>query len=95
LLIGDSQVEYLKTPVYNYCLNNNYKLVASVAWYSSTTGAWASGDTLEKFITKYKPDFVIIALGLNELFVKNIEPRRKYIQAIIGLVQLRGRKMKA
>lgn len=86
LLIGDSQVEFLKTPIYNYCLNNNYKLVASIAWYSSTTAAWATGDTLEKFIIKYKPDFVIIVLGLNELFIKNMEPRRKYIETITNTI---------
>jgi hypothetical protein len=82
MLIGDSQVEYLKSPVYNYCANNNYQLVATVVWYSSTTVAWATSDTLDKFIAEYKPDYVIIALGLNELFIPNFESRRKHVRAI-------------
>lgn len=82
LLIGDSQVEFLRTSVYNFCLNNNYNLVASVAWYGSTTAAWAGNDTLERFIQTYHPDFVICALGLNEVLTPNVEPRRKYIRAI-------------
>jgi hypothetical protein len=83
LLIGDSQVEFLRTSVYNFCLNNNYNLVASIAWYGSTTAAWASNDTLEKYIETYHPDFVICALGLNEVLTPSVEPRRKYIRTII------------
>ncbi len=90
LFIGDSQVEYLKSPVYNYCANNNYELVATVVWYSSTTLAWASGDTLENFIAEYDPDFVIIALGLNELFIKNMESRRKHIRTITNKIAERN-----
>ncbi len=82
LLIGDSQVEFLRTSVYNFCVDNHYKLVASVAWYGSTTAAWASDDTLDKYMDKYKPDFVILALGLNEVLTPNVEPRRKYIREI-------------
>lgn len=83
LLIGDSQVEFLRASVYNFCLNNNYKLVASVAWYGSTTAAWASNDTIDSYLTKYKPDFVICALGLNEVLTPNVEPRRKFIDTIV------------
>lgn len=89
LFIGDSQVEYLKSPVYNYCVNNNYQLVATVVWYSSTTAAWASGDTLDNFITQYDPDFIIIALGLNELFIPNKESRRTHIRSIEKIIGAR------
>ncbi|HTF03850.1 MAG TPA: hypothetical protein VK826_07475 [Bacteroidia bacterium] len=82
LLIGDSQVEFLRASVYNYCRTNNYNLVASVVWYGSTTIAWGGTDTLDKYIKKYNPDFVICALGLNEIVIKNVEPRRKYIQTM-------------
>ncbi|CAN5814532.1 hypothetical protein BH11BAC7_BH11BAC7_02170 [soil metagenome] len=86
LLIGDSQTEYLKSPVYNYCINNNYELVATVVWYSSTTVSWATSDTLDQFLEKYDPDFVIIALGLNELFIPNFESRRKHVRAITNTI---------
>jgi hypothetical protein len=90
LFIGDSQVEFLKSPVYNYCINNNYQLVGTVVWYSSTTEAWATGDTLDNFITQYDPDFVIIALGLNELFTPNMESRRKHIRTIKKIIAARN-----
>ena len=83
LLIGDSQVEFLRTSVYNFCVDNNYKLIASVAWYGSTTAAWSANDTMDAFLDKYKPDFVICAIGLNEVLTSNVEPRRKYIDEII------------
>ncbi len=83
LLIGDSQVEFLRSSVYNFCVNNNYELVASIAWYGSTTAAWASNDTITRYLETYKPDFVICALGLNEVLTPSVEPRRKYIQTIV------------
>jgi hypothetical protein len=82
LLIGDSQLEGLRLPVYNYCKWNNLKLVASVVWYGSTTKQWGSTDTLSNLLRKYKPSLVIIALGLNELFVKDFEKRKEYINTI-------------
>lgn len=82
MLFGDSQVEFLRNPVYNYCLNNNCELVGSVVWYGSTTIAWGNGDSLKKYLDKFKPEFVFCALGLNEVVVPNVEPRKKYIQTI-------------
>ncbi|HTL80055.1 MAG TPA: hypothetical protein VL651_00045 [Bacteroidia bacterium] len=85
-LFGDSQVEFLRTSVYNFCLDNKYQLVAAIAWYGSTTEAWANCDTLDAYLEKYKPDFVICALGLNEVLTPSVEPRRKYIRAITGKI---------
>ena len=82
LFVGDSQLENLRKPVRKRLMDNNYQLVASVIWYGSTTKQWANSDTLAYFISKYDPDFVIIALGLNEVFAKDIEERKKYAQSI-------------
>lgn len=82
LFVGDSQLENLRKPVKKRLMDNKYQLVASVVWYGSTTKQWANTDTLTYFISKYKPDFVLIALGLNEVFAKDLEERKKYAQSI-------------
>lgn len=82
LFVGDSQLENLRKPVRKRLMDNNYQLVASVVWYGSTTKQWANTDTLAYFISKYKPDFVLIALGLNEVHARDHERRKKYAQTI-------------
>jgi lysophospholipase L1-like esterase len=82
LFVGDSQLENLRKPVKKRLMDNEYQLVASVIWYGSSTKQWANSDTLAYFISKYNPDFVLIALGLNEVFAKDLEERKKYAQSI-------------
>jgi len=82
LFVGDSQLENLRKPVRKRLMDNNYQLVASVVWYGSTTKQWANSDTLSYFISKYKPDFVLVALGLNEVHARDHERRKKYAQTI-------------
>lgn len=82
LLIGDSQLENIRYPVRKRLMDNNYQLVGSVIWYGSSTKQWANSDTLAYFVAKYKPDFVLIALGLNELFVNDLDKRTAYAQQI-------------
>lgn len=78
LLIGDSQLENLRYWVRKSLLDNNYKLSASIIWYGSSTKQWALTDTLEYYFHQYQPDFVLIALGLNELFVNDLSNRELY-----------------
>lgn len=92
LLFGDSELDHLRSPVYNYCINNNCELVATIVWYGSTTVSWGEGDTLQKYLDMYKPDFVFCVLGLNELFIPNVEPRRKSVNAITQTVTNTGAK---
>lgn len=92
LLFGDSEVDYLRLPVYNYCRNNNCELVATVTWYGSTTVSWGETDSLRNYLEKYKPDFVFCVLGLNELFIPNVEPRRKSVHNIVNTIQQSGAK---
>jgi hypothetical protein len=82
LLIGDSQLENLRKPIRQRLMDNNYQLVGSVIWYGSSTKQWANSDTLNYFIAKFKPDFILIALGLNELFVNDIPKRTSYASNI-------------
>ena len=82
LFIGDSQLENLRFWVRKSLMDNNYQLAGSVIWYGSSTKQWASTDTLEYFYKKFKPDFILIALGLNELFVNDLEKRASYSKII-------------
>lgn len=84
LLIGDSQLEGLRDPVYGYCVGNNYKLISTVIWYGSSTRDWGRTDTIDYFIKKFRPSFIIFAIGLNELFVKDLDNRKTYMNTIIS-----------
>jgi hypothetical protein len=44
----------------------------AVTWYGSTTTAW-SGETMDYFMDKVKPTFIIYCVGSNELTSKNIK----------------------
>lgn len=92
LLFGDSELDHLRTPIYNYCKNNNCELVATITWYGSTTVKWGQSDTLQHYLDEYNPDFVICVLGLNELFIPNVEPRRESVRNIRNTVKASGAK---
>lgn len=82
LLFGDSMTILIGNRVAYYGAQNNYE-TNSVTWYSSNTKVWSECDTLEYFLDKFKPDFIIVTLGSNELFVRDIEKRQEYTEKII------------
>jgi hypothetical protein len=84
LLIGDSQLEGLKGPMNEYCIKNNHELTSIVIWYGSSTKNWALTDSMTHFIRKFKPTVVVAAIGLNEIFTRDLEKRRGYIQTLIS-----------
>jgi hypothetical protein len=81
LLIGDSMCEGLMYPLNDYCMENNHELFP-VVYYNSSTKSFGTTNTISSYIKKYKPTFIIVALGSNELFVKDISSRKKYIEDI-------------
>lgn len=85
LLLGDSMVEGLSKPFGRYAAMNGHDLT-SVVWYSSSSRTWAMTDTLEFFIKKYRPDFIMISLGGNELFVRDLNDRQKYVSDIVARI---------
>ncbi|HXC04045.1 MAG TPA: SGNH/GDSL hydrolase family protein, partial [Bacteroidia bacterium] len=84
MLIGDSQLEGLRMPVNTYCNANNCQLISTVMWYGSSTKQWGETDTLDYFINRYKPTVILIAIGLNELFVNDLDNRKLYIEDILA-----------
>lgn len=87
LIIGDSMLEGLNPRLAAYAEANGHTL-NSVIWYSSTTAYWGCCDTLQVFMRKFKPTFVFISLGANELFVSDIAAKRedmlKYFLSQVG-----------
>ena len=83
LFIGDSMLEGLSKRFEDYASRNSHKL-NTVIWYSSTSEIWANTDTLQYFLKKVDPSYVVICLGSNELFVKDAPRRKDYIKKIVG-----------
>lgn len=81
LIFGDSMTILVANRIAYYGKQNGYQ-VTSVTWYSSSTKVWGECDTLSHFIREYNPDFIIATLGSNELFIRNIEERSKYVETI-------------
>lgn len=76
LLIGDSMLEGLMKRVTDYRIFNGHHQ-KTVLWYSSSTKTYGSNDTLNHFIRTYKPTFIIMSLGSNEMFFPKIKEKRK------------------
>lgn len=86
LFIGDSMLEGLSPRLAAYAKENGHKLY-SVIWYSSTSEVWGETTKLAEYIEQFKPTYVFIALGANELFVRNIAERRdKFVKNIISQI---------
>lgn len=86
LLIGDSMLEGLGLRLNDYCQENGHTM-NSVIWYSSSTLWYGNCDTISYFIKKFDPTYVILVIGGNELFIRDIlKDRDTYAKHIIKQV---------
>lgn len=85
LIIGDSMTLNLALRLAEYAKHNGHDIHA-VNWDSSNTKIWASCDTLDAFINRYDVTYVFISLGSNELYLKNFNSRRPYIESILSKI---------
>lgn len=84
LFVGDSMLEGLCRRLAAYASHNGHKLY-TVIWYASSTEKWGTSPRLAQYMKTYKPDFVFICLGGNELFIKDIKKKRtKYVQKMVA-----------
>lgn len=74
LFIGDSMTGWLSERLEAYGTLNAFE-VSTVIWDGSTAPKWAKTGKLPVFIRTYKPDVVLICLGLNDMLAKNISAR--------------------
>jgi lysophospholipase L1-like esterase len=89
LLLGDSEAGGMKNVLNDYCQSNGHKLVATIEWYSATSVNFAKADTISKLIARYKPTFIFVMFGLNEVLARDAANRR----AMAKLFQKRLRKV--
>ena len=82
LFFGDSMLEGLTRRLVDYTEANGHDL-HTVVWYSSSSKLWAETDTLQHFIRKVKPSYIIVCLCGNELFVHDLDVRDRYIKTIL------------
>ncbi len=85
LLIGDSMAEWLRLRLARWLKEGGAKLY-SVIWPSSNLIWWAKSDTLDTLLATLNPDYVLICLGGNELFIPHIAQRRPYLERILAKV---------
>ncbi len=84
LFIGDSMLERLSPRIAASAEENGHQM-NTVIWYGSSTEVWATSGRAKECIQKYRPDYIIISLGGNELFVNDIIARRtKYVKQIVA-----------
>lgn len=84
LFIGDSMLEGLAPRLAAYCDKNGHSLV-EVIWYSSSTLCWGESGRLTELINKYKPNYIFVCLGANELYVPDIKrARRPFVRKILA-----------
>lgn len=76
ILIGDSESGGLRYPLNDYCLANGHKLVLSVEWYSATVFNFGRSDTIDKIIARFKPTYIFLVFGLNELYARDLKARK-------------------
>jgi|APGre2960657404_1045060.scaffolds.fasta_scaffold08073_2 hypothetical protein len=76
LLIGDSESGGLRYPLNDYCQANGHKLILSLEWYSATTFNFGRSDTIQKIIARYKPTYIFLVFGLNELYARDLKARK-------------------
>jgi hypothetical protein len=86
LFFGDSMIEGLSRRMKQYASENHHELL-NVIWYSSSTKIWAEHtDTLKHFMQEFQPTYIMICLGGNELFIKDLDKRDAYIKDILRTV---------
>lgn len=75
LFVGDSMVEGLSPRMAAYADAAGHKLF-TVIWYGSTTEKWGATHRLRQYVDRFRPDYVMICLGGNELFLRDVERQR-------------------
>lgn len=83
MIMGDSQCGGLCFPLNDYCVENGHRLIMSLVWNSATIMNYAYADTVNSLINKYKPTFIFLVLGLNEIEAKDLANRKKAADLLV------------
>ena len=85
LLFGDSMAELLALRFADYANANGHELTC-VSWYSSSTRQWAETDTLDHYMRTVRPTLVLISLGSNELYTRDMKRCERHARAILDRI---------
>ncbi|MFM7726440.1 MAG: SGNH/GDSL hydrolase family protein, partial [Flavobacteriales bacterium] len=77
LLIGDSEAGGLMSLFNDYCIANGHKLVATMVWNSATIYNYGYSTRVDDLMKQYQPTLVVIVLGLNEMYARDLAKRSK------------------
>ncbi len=84
LFIGDSMLEGLSPRLAAYAHANGHRLY-TVIWYGSTTVRWGETHRLRDYVKRFGADYVVVCLGGNELFIRDVErTRADKVDAVIA-----------
>ena len=87
MFFGDSMLEGMRHRIRQYAYENDHETL-NLIWYSSSTKTWAEHiDTLTYFMNRFKPTYIIIVLGANELNIKDIVKKYDpYVKKIMSKI---------
>lgn len=74
LFIGDSMTGWMGERLQAYGADNGFE-VATITWDGATIAKLAGSGRLPQFMAKYKPDMVVLNIGMNDMWMKNPEQR--------------------
>ncbi len=83
LLAGDSEAGSIIYEIQKYAVLNGHNLCRTIIWNSSSDMTYASCDTLKNNINRYKPEYIIFVIGLNQVYQRNFDNSREAISKII------------
>lgn len=85
LMIGDSMAggAGLQYGFSIICQFNQHRLTVKHQ-SSSTTQIWSQERKVEKFVQEFQPTYIIIALGSNELFVRDAPDRAAFVKDMLA-----------
>lgn len=81
--------EQLRYRFSEYAKHNGHELMTCI-WYSSTTKKWSQRKMLTQLIQDYKPEFIFLTLGANELSLPAIKSHLPYIKGLIAEAKQSG-----
>lgn len=82
LLIGDSMLDGIGSRLVDYTSANGYELHTFI-WYGSNSKHWATTHDLEYLIDRYRPTFIVMSLGTNDLGYSDYSRREGWIRTIV------------
>jgi len=84
LLAGDSEAGSIVYEIQKYAVLNGHNLCRAIIWNSASDRTYANSDTLKNNIQRFKPEYIIFVIGLNQVFQRNFDDSKNAINKIIG-----------